>query len=284
MALRWFVLSTLSATALAATLYVNCQTGSDRTGDGSEGSPFLTLMRARDAVRSLQPLTSPVNVSISGDCYPRSQDGSALNYSEPVLFLSGVDSGTPAGPVTYLGTGARLLGGAHIPAAAWSSLPGRPGVFVANLTSLGLSKYGIGGLASGGLGTCKQNAMELFFNNSAAILARYPNLAPNGTWQWLNIASVVNSQTAFIVNGSAGARALTWANTPRIWVHGYWSFDWADSYVQIASITTAAKGTQVNVSPATPPVYGFLATARFYARLGHLIVWRAKYALFMQNR
>jgi hypothetical protein len=48
------------------------------------------------------------------------------------------------------------------------------------------------------------------------VLARWPNIAANGTWQWANVDKVEGASTAFTVNGSAAARALTWptASTP----------------------------------------------------------------------
>jgi len=218
------------ASAAAATVTVNCDSGSDASGDGSSAKPFRTLMRARDAVRALQPLPGPVSVQVVAGttCFPRDADGS-LNFSAPVLTLAPEDSGTATALVTWTSTdpsapAPRLQAGMPIPAALWAPTPGRPGVFQADLgpTGLDVARYGYGSLAAGGLGTCAETAMELFFNAAPMTVARYPNISPNGTWQWMNIASVDNANSAFTVNGTAAARALTWVGEPAAWLHGYW--------------------------------------------------------------
>ena len=260
-----------STSSSPATLSVDCVSGRDADGDGTPSKPFLSLTRARDAVRAAQPLSGPLSVLVAGDCPPRDAAGNVDFTQAAALTLGAQDSGSAAAPVTWTaapGRRARVVGGKAVPAALWSPAPGRPGVFVADLGPAGLdvAKYGFGSLAAGGLGTCEETAMELFFNGSAAVLARFPNLASNGTWEFMNIGRVVDPASAFSVNGSAGARALTWANEPLGWLHGYWSYDWADSYVEIASITDAGDGnTLLRMNASTAPVYGFLPTARFYA-------------------
>jgi len=111
--------------------------------------------------------------------------------------------------------------------------------------------------------------MELFVDGTPQVLARYPNIAPDGTWQWIEINLVENKETEYLINGTAAARALTWPNATSpgasAWAHGYWSFDWADSYVEISDVSSDGLGNAIiNVEPDTPPVYGFLPKARFY--------------------
>jgi hypothetical protein len=258
--------------ASPSTISVDCDAGSDATGDGSPSKPFLTLMKARDAVRAVQPLTGPLSILVTAgtDCLPRTSEG-ATNFSAPLLSLEDVDSGTQAAPVTWTSTGpgrARLLAGASIPPSAWSPYAPIPGTFSLALGAGGLdvAQYGYGSLGAGGLGTCADTAMELFFNGSAMTLARYPNISPNGTWQWMNIHSVDNTTRRFKVNGTAAARALTWATAPRGWLHGFWSFDWSDSYTEIESVSAVGGGeTEITTDANTVPVYGYLPLARFYA-------------------
>lgn len=272
-----FALSLLLATASVAgaspaTISVDCVTGSDATGDGSPAKPFLSLSRARDAARAARPLTGPLTVLVAGDCPPRDAAG-APDFLQPAALVldPDLDSGAASTPITWTaapGRAARVVGGLAVPAALWAPAPGRPGVFVADLGPAGLdvARYGFGSLAAGGLGTCDETAMELFFGGAPAVLARYPNIAPNNTWQWVNIASVIDPARAFVVNGTTGARALTWAAEPRAWLHGYWQFDWADSYVEVAQIVDAGGGnTRIEVNSSTAPVYGFEAPARFLA-------------------
>ena len=81
-------------------LYVDCGTGSDFSGDGSALRPWRTPLRARDAVRALQPLKVPCDILIRGDCLPRGQDG-ALDFAQPLLELEAQDSGTASTPISY---------------------------------------------------------------------------------------------------------------------------------------------------------------------------------------
>lgn len=133
-----------------------------------------------------------------------------------------------------------------------------------NASALGITfPGGFGGLASGSLGQCaSHNMVELFWNDTAMVLARYPNIASNGTWQWMTISSVNGNSdtTEFQLNEP---RVLNWAKESDAWFHGFWAFDWADSYVQPASIVAqGSAGVTVTVSAATPPVYTFNKNAR----------------------
>jgi hypothetical protein len=69
--------------------------------------------------------------------------------------------------------------------------------------------------------------MELFVDGAPQVLARYPNIDENGVWQWIEINRVGNTESQYLINGTAAARALTWptATSPgaSAWVHGYWS-------------------------------------------------------------
>jgi len=245
--------------------YVNCNTGND-ANDGSSGSPFLTPNKARNMIRALQPLTSSVTVYFqTSDCYPR-DPSSNINYTYPVLTLEPQDSGVSTDiTITYTalpGATVRFISGASIPANAWTPTSTNPNIYQANLESLGLSSYGYGQLTPGGLGTCADDQAELFFNSNPMTLARYPNILSNGSWAWINIDKVINSST-FTVADPDG-RISKWAQDPLAAAHGYWSFDWADSYVNIQYSTASDANTATLTSYASsPPVYGYIATARF---------------------
>lgn len=258
-----------AASAAAATmpmLYVNCASGNDASGSGSVADPFLTIMKARDTIRGMQPLTTDVTVLIQeSDCFPRDPITGALNFSFPVLELDpDADSGTPAGRITYAaapGARVRLLGGPEIPSSLWKPYTGA--IVQADLGPAGLdvARYGFGSLAAGGLGTCQDTGVELFWGGEPQTLARWPNISPNGTWQWANIQTVT-SPLAFTTNAT---RALSWNGVPNAWLHGYWSEDWADSYVEIANVSASPDGAAIAVDGATPPLYGFEDRARFMA-------------------
>lgn len=58
-----------------------------------------------------------------------------------------------------------------------------------------------------------------------------------------------------------GDRPRNWKSLDDVWVHGYWAWDWANSYEQIASIDTERR-----LIKTKPPygVYGFRNRQRFY--------------------
>jgi hypothetical protein len=47
-----------------------------------------------------------------------------------------------------------------------------------------------------------------------------------------------------------------------MWVHGYWSYDWADSYTKVIKVDTTKY--ILSTDPNTPPVYGYKKNARYY--------------------
>jgi hypothetical protein len=68
--------------------------------------------------------------------------------------------------------------------------------------------------------------VELFWNNTAMALARYPNPAPNGTWQWMNVVNATGALGSSFTLGDP--RPLRWTKETDPWLHGFWSYDWAD--------------------------------------------------------
>ena len=102
--------------------------------------------------------------------------------------------------------------------------------------------------------------------------ARYPN---DG---WLTIAAVpqtgptmlnpgLDRDTAPVPRGRhygrftySGDRPKGWEPRKDIWVHGYWTWDWADQYLRVDRLDTATR----EVWPAPPHhVYGYTAGQRF---------------------
>ncbi len=49
-------------------------------------------------------------------------------------------------------------------------------------------------------------------------------------------------------------RISQWKNTSTLWLHGFWSFDWADNYVRVETVN--ATGSSFIIDNSTPPVYG----------------------------
>jgi hypothetical protein len=70
--------------------------------------------------------------------------------------------------------------------------------------------------------------------------AEFSCVQPSGAWQW-GSASDGNGSSDFTTQDP---RPLQWAGVPDVWMSGYWSFDWAQSFVEVESIVKAADGVQ----------------------------------------
>src|SRR6185369_15926793 len=99
------------------------------------------------------------------------------------------------------------------------------------------------------------SALELFFNSKPLTLARWPN---NG---WEKIAATPAGQKGgrFIYNGD---RPTRWSKADDIWLHGYWTWNWADSYVKVAALNSA---TREIITREPHGVYGYKTGGRYYA-------------------
>lgn len=236
---------------------------------GTIDLPFATLESARDAIRKAKAaglLADGASVWIRGGIYGRSQ----------TFQLTGQDSGTSLAPITYAGYAgetARFIGGkvltgfrpvtdagvlVRLTAAA------RTNVVVVDLRANGITNFGKFAERGMGLNCPSVPAhLELFFDGKTMTVARWPNAG-----QWEHIAGfpaageispmVGNKTNGFFYSGN---RPGSWANPTNVWVHGYWNYDWADSYERVKSInfsnhliTTAAPYAQ----------YGFKTGQRFY--------------------
>lgn len=222
--------------------------------------PVATLERARDMIRQMRsnPGGLPkggVVVYLRGGCYWRSRP----------FELTSEDSGTLESPIKYRAyrrEEVRLIGGKRIPSfqpvrdpQILNRLPeaARGKVVQADLKALGISDFG--SLRRRGFGIeSVPAAMELFYQGKPMQLARWPNSG------WLRIADVPAGQQGGRF-GCEGDRPKNWQNISDIWVHGYWTWDWADSYEKIASIDTD-KRVITTVEPHG--VYGYTKGRRFY--------------------
>jgi hypothetical protein len=254
----------------AAQLYVST-TGSD-INPGTSAKPFATLERARDEVRKLRQdgrLTKGgATIWLRGGDYLRTN----------ALQLTAADSGTPDAPIIWCackGENVRLLGGRKLAGfqpvtdpATFARLPevARGHVLQSDLSAFGLAEFGK--MTSRGFGRPQTAAhCELFFGGRPMTLARWPN---EGAWE--QIAGVPDAgatkdehggnigmlEEGFLYNGD---RPRQWKDTSDLWVHGYWSWDWANSYERVASIDFEHR----LIKTAAPfGLYGFRKGQRFY--------------------
>lgn len=251
-------LISLGAPARHLDLYV-ATNGSDAS-PGTKEKPFATVERARDAIRALRAAeqlpAQGITVWIRGGLY----------HFAASLTLTAQDSGTPTAPIVYRGypgETVRLVGGKEVTgfkplddAVSLKRLDqaSRDKILRADLKAQGIADFGA--MTVRGFGQpIRPAGLELFFQGKPMQLARWPNEG------WATIAGVPAGQQGgkFTYEGGRPSR---WAGEDDIWVHGYWTWDWADSYVKVKSIDTQAR----EISTCEPHgVYGYTKGKRYHA-------------------
>lgn len=239
---------------------------------GTKEQPFATLERARDALRERRQgpemLQEGATIWLRGGDYPRAE----------TLELTQDDSGSAEGAVVwraYPEETVRLLGGRTLTgfqpvadSAVLNRLPenARRHVRQLDLQTLGVSEFG--SLASRGFSRPTTPAhCELFCNGQPMTLARWPDEG-----EWAHIAGFPAAGGQDDSHGGkigeieqgfhfSGDRPLTWQDTDDLWVHGYWSWDWANSYERVAELDREQR-----LIRTAPPhgLYGFRTGQRFY--------------------
>jgi hypothetical protein len=260
-----------------ASLYV--ATNGNDAWSGSQPSPnqsqtdgpFATLEAARDAIRRMKNTNAPpeggVMVWIRNGTYTRAT----------TFELTAKDSGSATGPITwraYEKEQVRLLGGKSLhgfqPVTDPSilsrlSAEARAHVLQCDLRAHGITNFGR--LTRRGFECGSHPAhLELFFGGQRMTLARWPNESDT------TIAGTVGTVAEGDRHGGElgkleegfhyqGDRPKNWKSFDDIWVHGYWAWDWADTYEEIASIDTKQR-----LIKTKPPygVYGYRKGQRFY--------------------
>ncbi|MCI0536242.1 MAG: right-handed parallel beta-helix repeat-containing protein [Verrucomicrobiales bacterium] len=251
-----------------ADFYVS-PSGSD-AGAGTIARPFASLEKARDAVRAAKQ-SSPtrggaVTVWLRGGDFVRTN----------ALALSALDSGSEAAPVVWRAYGnerVRLLGGRILDGfqpvtnpAVLSRLDeaARNHVLELDLRARGISNFGE--MHSRGFGRATTPAhCELFFAHRPMTLARWPNEG------WEKLAGFPPGAAKGDDHGGsigdlpggftyAGDRPRHWQDTTDLWVHGFWAWDWANSYERVASLDLEKRIVQ---TAAPHGLYGFRAGQRF---------------------
>ncbi|MBZ0257582.1 DUF1565 domain-containing protein, partial [bacterium] len=242
-----FVLLCVSLSAYSATIYVSPQ-GSDGN-DGSKQKPVLTITRAVDLQRESSGKENIIRI-LPGS-YGIDQT-IALDQRDNGLTIKGGD-----------GDSVRILGGKTIHGFSevddqeiMDRLPesARGHVMQCNLKEQGITNYGE--LQLRGFGRAgNPSAMELFVDGEAMTLARWPNEG------WAMIADAPNGKDGGMFTYE-GERPAKWANASDLWLHGYWTYDWADSYVKVKRIATDEHAIYTEEPHG---VYGYTKERRWYA-------------------
>lgn len=231
------------ANAAPLTLYISPH-GSD-SSPGTLKKPLATLGAARDKIDAAKRagklpsegalvllrggeyrISNKFAVTSADDVSPASVTYAA--YKNESVTLDGGQAVTKWASVTDAAMLSRLD-----PAA-------RGHVLQADLKGQGITDYGE--LTARGFGQPAPPApLELFFDNKPMALAQWPNQG-----QWATIAGTKADQGAdhFAYSGDRPSR---WARDSDVWVHGYWKYDWADSYVKVLGIDPATH--QIRTAP-----------------------------------
>ena len=233
-------------------------TGGDDSYVGSRDKPFATLERARDAVRG-NGNSGPVTVWVRGGTY----------YPDRALELGGQDSGTSESPVVYRaceGEEVRISGGRSVgsfKSVSDAKILGRleasvrDRVVYADLKGAGISDFGHP--------TAINRRAELFFDDEPTQLSRWPNEG------FVKIVDAIG-ETSFVVHGRKGTREgklvysdkrpERWVGEEDVWLHGYWFWDWSDSFEKVDSIDI---DKQLFTTAAPYHNYGYRKGQRYYA-------------------
>jgi len=257
------LLSLLLSTSLLAqpvTTFIVSPTGSDRN-PGTLAKPFATPERARDAIRqarSRQP-HQPFVVQLRGGTY----------YRKATFTLTEADSNTVY--QAYPGEKAVWHGGHTLSGSLFSRitdlailqrlLPEANGkVYVVDLRKAGITDLGT--LVQRGFGTPTGPApMEVFLNGQPLHLARYPNPGEG----ILPIGRVYDKGSTPRYGDFSGRgarfgyeydRANRWQQAEEIWLHGKFSFGYADDHLKVEQLDTGQKSLKM----ATPHLYGVFST------------------------
>jgi len=226
---------------------------------GRDDGPFATLERARDAVRALKRQgklpRGGVTVWLRGGTY----------FRQTPFALTAEDSGHTDSPIlysAYRNEKVRIVGGKNI--SGWKPvtdttilrrLPSeaRDKVVYTDLRKQGITTFGQMRRRGFGLPATVPAGLELFYGGKPMPLARYPNEG------WLKIAGTPAGQHGGRFT-CGDPRLKRWAEARDVWVHGYWTWDWADSYEKVVSIDPD-RGEIATAEPHG--VYGYTPGKRF---------------------
>jgi hypothetical protein len=268
-----FLLASLLGSTLVVRADFHVSTRGTDANPGTASKPFATLERARDSIRELKARRGlpkgGLTVWIHEGDYRRTQ----------ALDLGETDSGTATNPIrweSWRQDHVRLLGGIPVPLAGWKPVSdpailerlepsARKNVVQIGLHALGISN--LGEMHSRGFSRPTVPAhCELFHNGRPMTLARWPNEGQFERIAGFPSASGKGDDHGGSVGDIAGGflysgdRPSRWRDRDDLWVHGYWAWDWANSYERVSNIDVAQR-----LIRTAPPhgLYGFRKGQRF---------------------
>lgn len=258
MASLWIV-AAFALSALSAEFFVSPEGNDAWSGKlpspnkAKTDGPFASLEAAQRAAHAARRSGKGVAVWLREGTY---------RLSRP-LTLTEEDGGSASGTVVYAayrGEKAVLSGAKTV--TRWTKvtdeavlrrLPpqARGSVLQADLAAQGFTDRELGGFLSRGMGRpIVPSHSELFVDGQPAQITRFPASG------WLRLEDPV-AESSF---GYASEVPAGWAKADDLVVHGFWTWDWADSYEIVKSLV--AKNRRVETLPPHG-VYGYKKGARF---------------------
>lgn len=221
------------------------------TPGGADG-PLATLAGARHAIRKLKATSGlppgGVTVVLHEGVYCLEQG----------VSFGPEDSGAPEAPVVYRaaeGETVRILGGRLLDPAAFTPVTdpsvrerlaeaARDHVVQVDLRARGITD--LGAFSSRGFGRPTTPAhLELFFNDRPMTISQWPNAGEFATITGYTqtMTTEWGREAGDLTGGFTydGDRPLRWAPSEDIWVHGYWAYDWANSYERVRRLDPVAR-------------------------------------------
>jgi hypothetical protein len=241
----------------------------DPTPDGADG-PLCTLEAARDVIRRVREReglpAGGVTVWLRGGEYGRTA----------TFALRAEDSGTAEAPIVYRawpGEAVRLLGGRRLEPAAFTPVtdPGirarltaevREAVVQIDLRAQGVREFGA--FASRGFSRPTTPAhLELFVDDRPMTVAQWPDAGEFATITGFSQprTNEWGEETGDLAGGFSyeSDRPRGWAPSDDIWAHGYWAWDWANSYERVRRLDPVAQTVEMDGG-----LYSFRRGQRFY--------------------
>lgn len=113
---------------------------------------------------------------------------------------------------------------------------------------------------------------EFFFGGTAMTLARHPNKQEGSeAWQYMRQGAVLSRRSfAAGTDDTADGRAVApdppWAaanESEGLWAQGFFSWDWADSFVKVAQVSRSTQQRPPIVDIERPPAYPLKSGSRY---------------------
>ena len=224
--------------------YFVSPSGSD-TNAGTIDSPFKTLKKARDTVRTINK-NNDIFIYLRGGDY----------YMSESFTLESQDSGTAAGTVTYAAYGdenVTLRGDVLLNINDFVSVENTDILSAGmadNVLYCNLKEKGICDLGSIPR-VDNTNCSELFANDRAQTIARWPNSG------YVGLGAVIQESP---IKFTGNERCVNWAEDDS-YIVGLWRYDWAVQTLKIKSIDALTNQITMASGNVYSPVYG----ARYYA-------------------